>query len=98
MTEITTFRLRPGVEEAAFVAADARAQTDFFYQQPGIARRTLAKGVNDTGEWCTVTLWWTLADAENAEAVSTVNVAYTAMTSFIDETSISVSRFEELPG
>jgi hypothetical protein len=40
--EITRFRLRPGVSPAEFAAADARLQTEFAYQQPGLLRRTAA--------------------------------------------------------
>jgi hypothetical protein len=34
--EIMRFRLRPGADEAAFLAADKRVQEEFAYQQPGL--------------------------------------------------------------
>jgi hypothetical protein len=61
--ELTTFRLRDGVDEAAFVAADAAAQTGFFYQQPGLVRRTTARGADD---WLVVTWWGSAEDADAA--------------------------------
>jgi hypothetical protein len=53
--EVTTFRLADGVDEAAFLAADARAQTDVYYQHPGVVRRTTARG--EDGEWLVTVLW-----------------------------------------
>lgn len=86
MIENRTFRLVAGADEAAFVAADARFQTEVAYQQPGIARRTLAKG--EGGEWLVVTHWWT---AEHADAAP-------VMTDFVDLDTVVVRRYEELPG
>jgi hypothetical protein len=53
--EVTTFRLADGVDEAAFLDADRRAQTDVYYQQPGCLRRTTAR--RDDGEWLVAVLW-----------------------------------------
>ena len=86
MMENRTFRLVAGADEAAFVAADARFQTEVAYHQPGIARRTLARG--EDGEWLVVTHWWTVEHADAAPA----------MTDFIDLDSVVVRRYEELPG
>lgn len=86
MIENRTFRLVAGADEAAFVAADARFQTEVAYQQPGIARRTLAKG--EDGEWLVVTHWWTVEQAEAAPV----------MTELVDLDTMVVRRFEELPG
>jgi hypothetical protein len=62
--ELTTFRLRDDVDEADFVAADAAAQTGFFYQQPGLVRRTTARGPD--GEWLVVTWWGSAVEADAA--------------------------------
>ena len=86
MIENRTFRLVAGADEAAFVAADARFQTEVAYQQPGIARRTLAKG--DDGEWLVVTHWWTVEHADAAPV----------MTDLVDLDTVVVRRYEELPG
>ena len=42
MFEILTFRLAPGVDEAAFRAIDERVQTEFFYQHPEVQQRLAA--------------------------------------------------------
>lgn len=86
MMENRTFRLVAGADEAAFVAADARFQTEVAYHQSGIARRTLAKG--EDGEWLVVTHWWTVEHADAAPV----------MTDFIDLDTVVVRRYEELPG
>jgi len=53
--ETLTFQLAPGTAQSAFLEADQRVQTDFFYRQPGLARRTTARGGD--GEWLVVVLW-----------------------------------------
>jgi hypothetical protein len=58
--EVHRFRLRPDVSEETFLAQDARVQTDFYYQQPGIVRRLTAKGAD--GEWLSVVYWRTQSD------------------------------------
>ena len=63
--EICTFT---ATDDDALRAADARMQTDFAYQQPGMLRRTTARG--DGGEWCVVTLWESAAAAANAETAA----------------------------
>lgn len=88
MIEIQTFRLAPDADEAAFRAADARAQTEIAYQQPGLARRTTAR--SDDGEWAVVTLWATAAQADAATPV------IDALVAFIDAGSLRVARYEPL--
>jgi hypothetical protein len=79
--------LAAGADESAFVASDARFQCEVAYQQPGIARRTLARGAN--GAWLVETLWWTVEHADAAVHVDD------DLASFIDETSIVVTRWDE---
>ncbi len=55
VVEVFTFRLRPDVSESQFLDADAAVQTQFYYQQRGMARRTTAKGPD--GEWVSVVFW-----------------------------------------
>jgi hypothetical protein len=55
MIEVTTFRLREGVSQDQFRLSDERQQMEFFYQQPGLIRRTTA--VTDDGKWVTITHW-----------------------------------------
>lgn len=60
VVEVTAFQLSG--DEEAFRAVDARMQTDFAYQQPGLLRRTTARG--DDGQWLVLTLWSDDASAE----------------------------------
>ena len=97
MIELTTFRLREGVDEATFVVADAAAQAGFFYQQPGLVRRTTARG--EDGEWLVVTLWGSATSADAAAAALTDPATNAAAGPYLDclgETT--VRRYEPLPG
>jgi hypothetical protein len=85
--EHRTFRLRDGVDVAAFLAADARFTEDVAYQQPGIARRTLARA--EDGEWLVETLWWTMA-----HAISAVH-ADASLDAFIDAATVQVRRYDD---
>jgi len=95
--ETMTFRLREDADEGAFLAVDKRLQSDFAYQQPGLVRRTTARGVGDhTGDWLVIDIWW---NAEAADACAqrwdTDAVAQEFM-SFVDRTSVDVRRYADL--
>lgn len=94
--ELTTFRLRDGVDEGAFLAADAAVQA-FAHIQPGLIRRTTARDVA-SGDWLVAVLWasWEFADAAR-EAGRTSDVVE-AFESMIDPSSVVVRRFDALPG
>ena len=98
MIEVTTFRLRDGVDEATFAAADAAAQAEFFYQQHGLVRRTTARAAD--GEWVTVTLWGSADTAEAAASALADAPAGSAARAFLDciDEPMSVRRYEPLPG
>lgn len=85
-----TFRLAAGTDESAFIAADARFQTEVAYHAPGIVRRTLARGEDD--EWLVVTVWY---DAAHADSGPTPGEDLQAM---IDAGSVRVAHYETLPG
>jgi hypothetical protein len=95
--ELTTFRLRDGVDEAAFLEADAAVQA-FAHVQPGLIRRTTAREAAGGDDWLVLTLWgsWELADAA-VEAERTSEVVQ-AFLSFIEPDSLQVRRFDSLPG
>ena len=94
--ETTTFRLAAGADEEAFVALDAQLQCDFAYQQPGLGRRTIARGVGDrSDEWVVVQLWGTLADAEAAEARWREDALAQQYRSYLDDESIEVRRYTD---
>lgn len=60
IVEVTTFRLREGFSDEAFLALDKRLQTELVYSRPGILRRTTARHGE---EWLVVTLWAAEGDA-----------------------------------
>ena len=94
--ETMTFRLTAGADEAAFLAADYRVQTEFIPNLPGFVRRTTARG--SEGDWLVVTLWRTEADADGAAALEDGHDAVNAFVSFVDANSIARARFTELEG
>jgi hypothetical protein len=67
--EIMRFRLPPGADEAAFLAADRRVQEEFAYHQPGLLRRTTARGQD--GGWIVIDLWRSAADADACDVPGT---------------------------
>ena len=97
--ETMTFRLQDGVDEAEFLAADTSLQSDFAYQQPGLVRRTTARGVGDrAGEWIVVDLWATDSDADACAMRWDHDPTAQAFMSFVDRSSVDVRRYADLPG
>jgi hypothetical protein len=92
--EIMRFRLPPDGDEAAFLAADRRVQEEFIYQQPGLLRRTTARGEN--GGWIMIALWRSSADADACEARAERNELTQAFWALLDSSSLSVERYQEL--
>ena len=95
--ETMTFRLRTVSDEEAFLEADKRLQTEFAYQQPGLVRRTTARGEGDLArEWIVVDLW------ETAEAADACNERWgndlmaQAFMAHVDPDSIEVRRYRDL--
>lgn len=95
--ETMTFRLADGADEAAFLAVDKRLQSDFAYQQPGLLRRTTARGVGShTGEWVVIDLWGSVADADACAARWDTDALATEFMSFVDRASVEVRRYTDL--
>ena len=94
MIELVTFRLAAGADEAAVVAADHRVQTEFFYLQRGLARRTTARGTD--GEWLVVTLWRSAADADAAALAAEADPAAQAFMRCIDPATYQTKRYTAL--
>jgi hypothetical protein len=78
-------------DEAALLAADARMQTDFAYQQSGLFRRTAGRA--DGAKWCVVTLWATVEDAERADAAARSDEVASAFWAMVDPGSVRVERY-----
>jgi hypothetical protein len=93
IVETTTFRLAPGVDEGAFLAADKRVQTELVPTQPGFVRRTTAHRGND---WLVVTLWWSEAQAAAFEAMAAGHPAQAEFDAMLEPGSLVRRRFETL--
>jgi len=94
--EILRFELVPGADEAAFLEADKRVQAEFAYQQPGLIRRTAARG--DGGRWVVIDLWYSAVAVEAAIAAWDSDPAARAYMAFVEPGSVSVERYEDLGG
>jgi hypothetical protein len=92
--EILRFRLLAGASEQAFLEADRRAQAEFAYQQPGMLRRTTARG--DDGWWVIVDIWRSAGDADRAAEERGPDRATETLMSFADPVSVTSERFETL--
>jgi len=92
--ETLTFQLAPGTAQSAFLEADQRVQTDFFYRQPGLARRTTARGGD--GEWLVVVLWGSASDADAAARRAQGDSASAAFTALLDTSTVRTRRYTAL--
>lgn len=93
MIEILRFELAPGADEGAFRDADKLVQAEFAYQQPGLVRRTTARG---DGGWVVIDLWHSAAAAEACNARWGKDPVTAAFMSFVAEDSVTVERYVEL--
>jgi hypothetical protein len=91
---VWTFRLKDGIDEDAFLAANERLQTEFVYQQPGFVRRTTARGKD--GEWLVIGVWSSRAEAATAGEAAKGNPISHAANAMVDPSSLIVKRFETL--
>jgi hypothetical protein len=94
MIEIRTFRLTPDADEAAFIAADHRFQTDFAYQQAGLRRRTTAR--SGDGTWIIINLWRSEREADAAEEKFGHDPIASRFLAFIDAASVRTDRYTQL--
>ena len=92
--EILRFRLGAGVDEAGFLAADRRVQQEFAYHQPGLLRRTTARG--DDGGWIVIDLWRSAADADACDVRWEHDEVTQAFMGLLDRSSVRTERYQEL--
>ena len=92
--EMTTFRLIDSADRTAFLEADHRFQSEVVPRQPGFLRRTTARGTD--GEWCVVTLWASMADAESSAASARAHTRTAELFAHVDAASIEVRRYESI--
>lgn len=94
LIETMTFRLAPGADETAFLGADRLVQTDFAYHQPGLIRRTTARG-ND-GEWIVIDLWHSPSDADACAAQWNRDPTAAQFMTHVDLASVRTQRYTTL--
>jgi hypothetical protein len=92
--EIMRFRLPPGADEAAFLAADRRIQEEFAYHQPGLLRRTTARGQD--GGWIVIDLWRSAADADACDVRWEADPVTQAFMALLDRSSVTTERYDQL--
>ena len=92
--ETVTFRLAPGWDEATFLAVDRRVQTEFTYQQPGVLRRTTARGPD--GDWIVIVLWRAVTDADAAAERSAAHPVTAEFSALLDDATVQTRRYELL--
>ena len=92
--EILRFRLAAGVDEARFRAADRRLQQEFASQQPGLLRRTTARG--EDGDWTVIDLWRSAADADACDRRWDGDPVAQAFMDLLDRSSVSTERYTPL--
>lgn len=92
--ETTRFRLRPATDDATFMEADFRLQTEFIPNHPGFIRRTTARDAR--GNWITVVLWASEADAMASAARWKDNATAAAFMELIDPFSVDAARYSTL--
>ena len=92
--DITTFALAAGVADDEFRQADARMQAEYAYQQPGVVRRTTARG--EDGRWVVVTLWASRADAEAADSAAQRDDVAVHFARLLDPEAWRAARYETL--
>jgi len=93
VVEIFTFRLAPDATEQAFLEADAAVQTGFYYQRPGLVRRTVARSQDG---WAVVVFWGTMGDVDAAAAAAADDPATQAFGALMNHGSVRVQRYETL--
>ncbi|MGH3157269.1 MAG: hypothetical protein ACRDNF_11925 [Streptosporangiaceae bacterium] len=94
MIEIMRFHLGPGTAEEEFLAADRRLQEEFAYHQPGLLRRTTARG--EDGGWIVIDLWRSAADADACDQRWDNDPVAQAFMSLLDRSSVSTERYQQL--
>ena len=92
VVEITAFHT--SADDDTVLSADRRVQTEFFYRQPGLVRRTTARAAG--GDWLVVVLWRSDDDATASAARAAGDPAATAFTALADPSSLRSKRYETL--
>jgi hypothetical protein len=92
--EIMRFRLAPGTAEKEFLAADRKLQEEFACQQPGLLRRTTARG--EDGGWIVIDLWRSAADADECDRRWDSDPVAQAFMTLLDRSTVTTERYHPL--
>jgi hypothetical protein len=97
LIEITTFELAASADESAFLEADARMQQQFAHLQPGLVRRTTARGDGgETAKWLVLTFWYSAETADRAASAAAADECAQTFRALIDESTIETRRYSTL--
>ena len=94
MIEITTFRLHNGADAKTFAKLDEQLQTEFFYFQPGLQRRTTA--LSEDGEWASIIVWDSESCADAAVDKTEEFALFEDVLSMMDLMTIESCRYNTL--
>ena len=94
MIEITTFRLHEGIDAKTFAKLDEQLQTEFFYFQPGLQRRTTA--CSEDGEWASIIVWDSEACADAAIDKTEEFATFEHVLAMMDLMTIESCRYNTL--
>ena len=92
--DLTVFALAG--DEASFLDADKRMQTEFVYQQGGCLRRTTARA--DGGDWLVLTWWADNAAADAAAQAAEGDPVAQEYWSLVKTDTVRSRRFTTLEG
>jgi hypothetical protein len=93
--EIQTLRLAESAAPAEFVEADRRVQVEFAYMQPGLLRRTTARGESGR-DWLVVSVWANSEAADAASAAAHGDGAVQTLRGLVDSAVVVTRRYETL--
>ena len=87
------FRLGQGTSEEEFLTADRRLQEEFASQQPGLLRRTTARG--EDGDWIVIDVWRSAADADACDRRWDTDPVAQAFMARLDRSSVTTERYHQ---
>ena len=91
--ELVQFRLKPGMDVAAFLTAAEETQA-VIAQLPGYLRRELLQ--NDTGLWIDLVHWRSKADALAAAEMFSTVPAFALFAMMIDEAQMTMLHLSQV--
>ena len=90
--EVTTFKIKPTADNAAFNLLDQKVESTFTSKQPGFVKRQ--SGVSNEGEYVVLVYWETVDDANASMQKFMSDKSVSDYASMIDAATMKMSRFE----